>query len=182
MTEAVEAPKKKSRREEILQAALELFLKKGFDGTPTSKIAAAVGTSKANVYHHFRAKDDLLRALVDPLFERVEQLVGREPEREELLEEYLEIMLEDHKLVAFLGKDPAVLSRPQIGERAAHIHDRLLALVAGSEAILAELVRAEHALGGMRAAVVRFSEISEGDIKTIREASLQAATAALASL
>ncbi|MGB3634481.1 MAG: helix-turn-helix domain-containing protein [Rubrobacteraceae bacterium] len=178
MAEVFEAPRK-SRREEILRTALGLFLKKGFDGTPTSEIAAAVGTSKANVYHHFRAKDDLLRALVDPLFEQVEQLVDREPEKEKLLEEYLEIMLENHELVAFLGNDLAVLSRPQIGERAARIHDRLLALVAGPEAGLAELVRAEHALGGMRAAVVRFSEISEADLKTVRETSLQAAKTAL---
>ena len=179
MAEVFEAPRK-SRREEILQTALGLFLKKGFDGTPTSEIAAAVGTSKANVYHHFRAKDDLLRALVSPLFEQVEQLVERRPEKEELLEEYLQIMLENHELVAFLGNDLSVFSRPQIGERAAQIHDRLLELVAGPEAILANLVRAEHALGGMRAAVVRFSEISEADLKTVREASLQAANAALA--
>lgn len=181
MAEVVEAPKKKSRREEILRAALELFLKKGFDGTPTSEIAAAVGTSKANVYHHFRAKDDLLHALVDPLFEQVELLVEREPKREELLEEYLDIMLENHELVAFLGKDLAVLSRPQIGERAVRIHDRLLTLVAGPGGALADQVRAEHALGGMRAAVIRFSEISGTDLSTVREASLQAANVSLTS-
>lgn len=182
MAEVFEAPKKMSRREEILQTALMLFRKKGFDGTPTSEIAEAVGTSKANVYHHFRAKEDLLRALVAPLFEQVEHLVEKEPGREELLEEYLQIMMENHELVSFLGNDLSVLSRPQVGERAAQIHDRLLSLAAGPEAVLADLVRAEQALGGMRAAVVRFSERSEANLKTVRETSLRAANAALTSL
>jgi AcrR family transcriptional regulator len=50
-------------REEYLQAAMELFAKKGFYLTSVDDIAKKAGRSKGGFYHHFKSKNALLRAL-----------------------------------------------------------------------------------------------------------------------
>jgi AcrR family transcriptional regulator len=52
------------RQAEILDAALQLFLSRGFDATTINDILDATGLSKGAFYHHFEAKDDVLAALV----------------------------------------------------------------------------------------------------------------------
>ncbi|WP_181784419.1 TetR/AcrR family transcriptional regulator [Pseudonocardia pini] len=54
-------------RERILAAAEELFAEKGFDATPTSRIAARAEVPKGLVHYYFARKVDLLSALVDRL-------------------------------------------------------------------------------------------------------------------
>lgn len=48
------------RREEIYAKALELFIKDGYDQTPLSRIANELGMTKANLYHYFKSKEELL--------------------------------------------------------------------------------------------------------------------------
>lgn len=51
-------------REQILDAAAELFTTHGFATTSTRAIAEAVGIRQASLYHHFDTKDDILDALL----------------------------------------------------------------------------------------------------------------------
>lgn len=51
-------------REQILDAAAELFTTHGFATTSTRAIAEAVGIRQASLYHHFATKDDILDALL----------------------------------------------------------------------------------------------------------------------
>jgi len=53
-----------SAREEILDAAAELFTNLGYASTSTRRIADAVGVRQASLYHHFATKDDILDALL----------------------------------------------------------------------------------------------------------------------
>lgn len=53
------------RREQILNAAVELFSQRGFKGTTTKEIARAVGVSEAIIFRHFSTKDDLYKAILD---------------------------------------------------------------------------------------------------------------------
>ncbi len=46
-------------RDDILQAATDLFGGSGFDAVSINAIARHAGTSKANVFHHFGSKEDL---------------------------------------------------------------------------------------------------------------------------
>ena len=48
------------RKSEIYRKALDLFIKKGFDATPMSAIARALGMSKANLYYYCPDKETLL--------------------------------------------------------------------------------------------------------------------------
>ncbi len=52
-------------RNEIIECAKNLFYHKGFEATSFSDIVAAAQVNRGNIYHHFKSKDDILRAVVD---------------------------------------------------------------------------------------------------------------------
>ena len=51
------------KQEQILKAALKLFVEFGFHGTPTSRIAKEAGVSNVTLFHYFKTKDELVVAL-----------------------------------------------------------------------------------------------------------------------
>src|SRR5436190_2837584 len=53
------------RKASIVEAAIRLFGEKGFRGTTTREIAAAVGVSEPILYEHFKTKSDLYAAIID---------------------------------------------------------------------------------------------------------------------
>jgi AcrR family transcriptional regulator len=64
-----------ARRDEILDAAVELFAARGARGTSMLEIAKRVGMSHVGVLHHFGTKDELLRAVVARREERTNSLM-----------------------------------------------------------------------------------------------------------
>jgi AcrR family transcriptional regulator len=54
-----------STKEEIIKAALELFLKKGFYNVSMQDIAKKVGISKPAIYHHFKNKEEMINGVMD---------------------------------------------------------------------------------------------------------------------
>jgi len=52
------------RREEILVAALDLFIRKGYAATRTLDISQAVGVSEGLLFHHFETKEKLYEELI----------------------------------------------------------------------------------------------------------------------
>ncbi len=59
------------RRPFVLDAAYDLFIENGFEGTSMDAIAAAAGVSKPVVYDCFRSKDELFTAMLDREEERI---------------------------------------------------------------------------------------------------------------
>ena len=59
------------RRPEVLDAALKLFLERGYQGTSMEAIAGAAGVTKPVVYACFPGKDELFRALLAREEERI---------------------------------------------------------------------------------------------------------------
>ena len=57
-------------KQEILEAALELFSVQGFEATSISQIAGAVGIRKASLYSHFENKQAILDALVKDVLDQ----------------------------------------------------------------------------------------------------------------
>jgi AcrR family transcriptional regulator len=53
------------RRDQILQASVELFSKHGFAGTTTKEIARMAGVSEALVFRHFATKDELYNVILE---------------------------------------------------------------------------------------------------------------------
>ena len=60
-------------KQEILDAALELFSVQGFEATSIAQIAGAVGIRKASLYSHFENKQAILDALVQEVLEQYEE-------------------------------------------------------------------------------------------------------------
>lgn len=56
---------KRSIKERIVEAALDLFHQEGYHGVTVEKIVAAAQTSKGGFYHHFKSKGDLLYEIHD---------------------------------------------------------------------------------------------------------------------
>lgn len=52
-------------RDQILDAAAEMFSEHGYDGASTRKIAEAVGVKQASLYYHFARKEDILAGLLE---------------------------------------------------------------------------------------------------------------------
>lgn len=53
------------RRNEILDAANELFMKKGYDKTSTNEILEKVGIARGTLYYHFKSKEEIMDAIID---------------------------------------------------------------------------------------------------------------------
>jgi TetR/AcrR family transcriptional regulator len=55
----------KDRRIQLIQTAIKLFSRKGFEGTTTKEIATAAGVTEAMIFRHFATKEDLYAAILD---------------------------------------------------------------------------------------------------------------------
>lgn len=56
--------RKDDRPEEIIQAAIEVFLEHRYAGTTFSQVASKIDMSRSNIYLYFKNKDELFRACV----------------------------------------------------------------------------------------------------------------------
>lgn len=54
-----------SKREQILQGAMQVFLKQGYAKTSMDRVAAVAGVSKQTIYSHFQDKEGLFVALIE---------------------------------------------------------------------------------------------------------------------
>ncbi|SDK34174.1 transcriptional regulator, TetR family [Nocardioides sp. YR527] len=65
-------------REQVLHAAAQLFVTKGFAATSTREIADRVGIRQASLYYHFTSKDEILAELLErsvrPTVDRIDQI------------------------------------------------------------------------------------------------------------
>jgi len=56
--------RKEARPQELLEAALALFVEKGFAATRSEEVAARAGVSKGTLYLYFPSKEELFKAVV----------------------------------------------------------------------------------------------------------------------
>ncbi|MCV2367177.1 TetR/AcrR family transcriptional regulator [Roseateles oligotrophus] len=64
MSTAPRQRRKEARPQELLAAALSLFVEKGFAATRAEEVAALAGVSKGTLYLYYPSKDDLFKAVV----------------------------------------------------------------------------------------------------------------------
>ena len=65
------APRRRSRRDEILQIAVGLFAARGYHGVSMDDIGAAAGVTGPALYHHFAGKEAMLAAALIPVSEEL---------------------------------------------------------------------------------------------------------------
>jgi TetR/AcrR family transcriptional regulator, cholesterol catabolism regulator len=97
-------------RDDILEAAAQVFRQKGFHGASMANIAEAVNLQKASLYHHVSSKQEILLELLDRalelLFERISpiatQNIPADERLRQMIREYLQILAENTDLSAVL--------------------------------------------------------------------------------
>jgi AcrR family transcriptional regulator len=62
------------RRRELLQAAHDLIVERGFEGLRVRDIAARVGINNATLHHYFPTKEALVRAMVEAMIGRLDRI------------------------------------------------------------------------------------------------------------
>lgn len=65
------------RKNEILDAAEQLFVTKGFDGTSTGDILERVGIARGTLYYHFKSKEEILDAMIQRMTETLLEKAGQ---------------------------------------------------------------------------------------------------------
>jgi TetR/AcrR family transcriptional regulator, cholesterol catabolism regulator len=97
-------------RDDILEAAAQVFRQKGFHGASMANIAEAVNLQKASLYHHVSSKQEILFELLDRalelLLERISPIANMDLPADErlcrMIHEYLQILAENMDLSAVL--------------------------------------------------------------------------------
>ena len=113
----------KETRSSLLAAARKLFVEKGYAETSTPEIVKAAGITRGALYHHFKDKTDLFRAVVRAEYETVEaeitSSIGDEPASavDALIigsRGFLNAMAKDGRVRLMLLDAPAVLGRKEL--------------------------------------------------------------------
>lgn len=110
-------------RQQILATAQRLFTERGYDATSLQLIADEMGLTKAAVYYHFHAKDDILRAVLQPGLQRLKALVegtaairGQRARAEYLVSGFVDFLVENRATPIMTVIDPAA-KRSNLDER-----------------------------------------------------------------
>ena len=69
-----------SKREQLIDSALETFYRHGFNATGIDKILARAGVAKMTLYNHFKSKDELILAALRRRDERFRNTLMRSVE------------------------------------------------------------------------------------------------------
>jgi len=97
-------------RDDILDAAAQVFRQKGFHGASMADIAETVQLQKASLYHHVSSKQEILLALLDRaldmLFEQID-LIAKQPlpadeKLRRMVQAYLRLLAENSDLSSVL--------------------------------------------------------------------------------
>ena len=140
------AERREQTRQELLTAAEACFVTRGFHATSVDQVAERAGYTKGAVYSNFAAKEDLFFAVYQ---RRVEQVltevvpglrqVGPERAFDQLATGTIQRRdRDDGWLAVFLEFWAHVVRHPELRDRFAAIHARLLELLADGVRQLAE--------------------------------------------
>jgi AcrR family transcriptional regulator len=103
------APRRRSRRDEILDIAVGLFAARGYHGVSMDDIGSAAGVTGPALYHHFAGKEAMLVAALIPVSEGLlhggRDRVARHPDDAraaltDLIDFHVEFALENPAVIA----------------------------------------------------------------------------------
>lgn len=143
-------------REHILATALELFNAQGYDATSLRQIADRLQMTKAALYYHFPAKEQLLLELTRPLLDGLSQLVtemraSAQHEEDSVLAAYLDLFIAHVDVVGLLSREPATQHHPDVGQRVRSLVAAIQQLLAGPDPSPTRVVRTACAMGVIHA-------------------------------
>ena len=146
-------------RTRLIEAAIDLFTRHSFAGTSLQMIADELGFTKAAIYHHFRTREQLLAAVIEPMLDELRAVVeSAEAKRtpharaEHMLSGYAALAVRNRGLVAVLATDPSVATVVTDRAEWGNLIMRQLALLADVDPGPAGEVKAAMVFAGMAGA------------------------------
>ncbi|MBO0913743.1 TetR/AcrR family transcriptional regulator [Streptomyces laculatispora] len=174
-------------RNKIQSVALDLFVELGYEKTTMREIAEVLGITKAALYYHFKAKEDILVAISQGLGGPVDELVAwarTQPRtletKREVLRRYSEVLMSAAPLFRIMQESGAALRALGIGQT---LNDRVAAigeLMYEHGASVRSQVRISDALASVHFGAF-FLPAIEGDPEEKRKALLESALETLDS-
>ncbi len=96
-----------ARRQQIVEAADDLFYRQGFEHTSFADIAKVVSISRGNFYHHFKTKDDILDAVIKTRLDRTQHMLADWEEEgatpKDRIKSYIKILLTNWLMIKSYG-------------------------------------------------------------------------------
>lgn len=99
------------RVDEVIEAALNLFMERGYDNAPMSLLGKRLGLTKAGLYHHFESKEDLLFAVHRSAMARQLGPLFAAAAKEDNPERRLRIFLHDYARILALEPSAGLMIR-----------------------------------------------------------------------
>jgi AcrR family transcriptional regulator len=153
-------------RQRILAVAAALFAERGYRATSMQEIADRVGITKAALYYHFAAKEDVLHELTGPVLDEPEQALNEaeaagDPEtvRWRAIEAFLDVHLRHRDTLLMLVRDMTLLVQAPVADRFRAAIALANTLVCGPKPGLAQRVRAAQTVAGLADPVVLFRDV-----------------------
>ena len=154
-TTATQTPSAADTRQRLIDVAVDLFTRHSFAGTSLQMIADEMGFTKAAIYYHFRTREELLAAVVEPIFDELSTVIAAAAAQrsanaraDHMLRGYAELAVANRALVSVLACDPSVTTLLREQPHWSQLISRQLALLAGDEADPGGLIKATVALAG----------------------------------
>ncbi|WP_246034123.1 TetR/AcrR family transcriptional regulator [Thalassotalea mangrovi] len=171
--------KSEEKRQQIYDAAAELFCEKGFSATSMDLVAKTAGVSKQTVYSHFGSKDDLFVATISA---RCEEFISTSTLSPEDSEPYTTLcQYAEHFLALLLSPQALAIHRICINESTSYPHVSRLFYQAGPQRVIAEVrdILAGYkrqdilAIGDVHTAAIQFLSMIKGEIWMQKEYNIE---------
>lgn len=101
------SPVKESKRERIMNAAVQVFARTGYHDTKIEDVAAAAGIGKGTVYEYFDSKLHLFQEIMNKSVSMYYNNIGAENQKTMSFEERIRHLLESHFAFCLQQKDLA---------------------------------------------------------------------------
>ncbi|GEK90811.1 TetR/AcrR family transcriptional regulator [Alkalibacterium kapii] len=113
---------KENRRNHIINAAMERFLEASYHTTTTASIAKAAGISEVTLYRYFSSKEELFRAVIEPVLseslEEIEENIQEESfdptiKLKHIIKNRILFISKNHKMITLILRErkinPAII-------------------------------------------------------------------------
>ena len=160
-------------RQRLIDVAIELFKQHSVAGTSLQMISEELGLTKSAIYHHFRTRDELLTAVMEPLISEVGARVdaaeshrGPRARADHMLVGYATLAASHRELLSLLTGDPGVVALLRTRAEWSALVVRQMALLADVEPGLGGQVKAALVMSGIASAAgVDYGDVDEAALR-----------------
>ena len=145
---------RQNRRDDLLTAALDLFIERGYEGTSVADLVESTGLSKAAFVYHFGSKEELLFELAEPLLDDLDDVLDRHQRRRHdreriaaALDDYLSVLHRHRRTAQWIDGDKSVLNHGDLGARLDANNRRAHRLLCGARPTKTSRALASSVLG-----------------------------------